>query len=110
VAMRLRRCFQRHRLRPATLSTVNLLRSLRQPGAHTHDARVAAAARHPDAAAERASTGSALMARRTSLGLWTTISRPAEGLSPRKISAVLAARGVKLSHVTIGKLNAAKGA
>ena len=33
----------------------------------------------------------------------------ADGLSPRKISAELAARGVKLSHVTIGKLIAGGG-
>jgi DNA invertase Pin-like site-specific DNA recombinase len=31
----------------------------------------------------------------------------AEGLSPRKISADLASRGVKLSHVTVGKIIAA---
>ena len=36
-------------------------------------------------------------------------SSPAEGLSPRKISADLAKRGVKLSHVTVGKIIAGGG-
>jgi hypothetical protein len=33
-----------------------------------------------------------------------------DGLSPRKISADIAERGVKLSHVTVGKILARKAA
>jgi hypothetical protein len=33
-----------------------------------------------------------------------------EGLSPRKISADIAERGVKLSHVTVGKIIAGRAA
>lgn len=32
-----------------------------------------------------------------------------DGLSPRKISITLAMRGVKLSHVTVGKILAGRG-